>query len=348
MAIGVGFVGAGRIAQLRHLPEFSVLPSVKMVAVSDIVAEAAQSVANTYGIPRVYTGDKGWRELLEDSSVDAVVISTPNRLHAPVAIAAAKAGKHVLVEKPMAMSLAEADEMIEAAKANNVVLMVAHNQRFMKLHREAKTILESGFLGKVYAVKATFGHPGPEVGTSQGKWFFQKAYSGGGCWLDLGIHKVDLVLWMVRRPVIAVSCFMSTLEKDGDVEDNALALLQFDNGTLATINVSWTLHPAEDSLVVHCERGSLWANSGKNTLQVYTTKPVTLRSECEVPPQGLNRAGVANSGVAEEFIRCLENGDPPPVSGEEARAALAVILAGYEVAEARYEVAAAGRVVRLN
>jgi len=91
MAIGVGFVGAGRIVQLRYLSEFSVLPGVKMVAVSDIVAEAAWSVANTYGIPGVYTGDKGWRELLEDSSVEAVVISTPNWLHAPVAIAAFKA-----------------------------------------------------------------------------------------------------------------------------------------------------------------------------------------------------------------------------------------------------------------
>lgn len=176
--IRVAVIGCGAIAQRRHIPEYADNEHVELVAFSDPNGERAEQCANRYG-GKAFTDH---RELLRQIRPDAVSVCTPNATHAPISIEAARAGAHVLVEKPMATSDEEARNMIEAAESAGVFLMVGHNQRLMPPHVKAKELLESGKLGKVLSFRTSFGHPGPEGWSLDGResWFFRKEEAAMG------------------------------------------------------------------------------------------------------------------------------------------------------------------------
>jgi len=253
--IKVAVVGCGSIAKHRHILEYGVNSNVELVAFCDPIIERAEHYATTYG-GKAYSS---YQDMLKQEKVDAVSVCTPNYLHAEVSIAAANAGAHVLVEKPMASTEAEALAMIEAAKANNVMLMVGHNQRLMPPHVKAKEILESGVLGKVLTFRTSFGHPGPEGWSVDGKgsWFFRKEEAIMGAMGDLGVHKSDLIRWLLNDEVTEVGAFINTLHKeDTDVDDNATCILRMKSGAIGTLIASWTYYKGGDnSTVLWCEKG---------------------------------------------------------------------------------------------
>ncbi len=153
----------------------------------------------------------------------------PNYLHAPVSIDALNAGVHVLCEKPMATSEEEADKMIEAAERNGKKLMIGHNQRFVASHQKAKELIESGAIGKIYSFRTAFGHGGPEGWSADGKdsWFFQKDKAFIGAMGDLGVHKADLIRYLLQDEFVEVGAFVETSAKEGtDVDDNAALILK--------------------------------------------------------------------------------------------------------------------------
>lgn len=156
---------SGAIAQRRHIVEYEQNEHVELVAFADPVIERAEKYAEKHGA-KAYAD---YKRLLKEVQVDAVSVCTPNAPHAPVAIAAAKVGAHVLVEKPMVATAEEGQAMIEAARENGVSLMVGHNQRYMPPHVKAKEILDSGRLGKVLTFRTAFGHPGPEGWSVDGR-----------------------------------------------------------------------------------------------------------------------------------------------------------------------------------
>ena len=170
--VKVGVIGCGSIAKYRHLPEYHTHPDVDISSVCDVVIERAQAVAQTYGV-KAYTD---YMDLINDKQINAVSICVPNVLHAPMAIAALQAGKHVLCEKPMATTLEEAERMNETANASGKILMIGHNQRLVPSHQKAKEMISQGKLGKIYSFRTSFGHSGPEGWSVDGKdsWFFQK------------------------------------------------------------------------------------------------------------------------------------------------------------------------------
>src|SRR5688500_10022671 len=158
-AVRFGFIGAGAIAQRRHLPEAASHPLARVVAIADPALERVKSIADQYQA----TAYSDYRQMLRESEIDAVVVAGPNALHAPMTIDALKAGKHVLCEKPMATSIAEARAMIDASRRTKKKLMIAMNQRFMPHHLRAKQIIESGRLGRVLTFRTAFAHGGPEA-----------------------------------------------------------------------------------------------------------------------------------------------------------------------------------------
>ncbi|WP_127583397.1 Gfo/Idh/MocA family protein [Paenibacillus koleovorans] len=326
--IKVAVIGCGAIAQRRHIPEYEHNPNVELIAFCDPVIARAEKYAEKHGA-KAYAN---YQELLQHEKVDAVSVCTPNALHAPVAIAAANAGAHVLVEKPMAATAEEGQAMIDAASRNGVYLMVGHNQRLMPPHVKAKEILESGKLGKVLTFRTTFGHPGPEGWSVDGRdsWFFRKEEAIMGAMGDLGVHKSDLIRYLLNDEVADVAAFVSTLHKEGtDVDDNATCVLRMKSGAIGTLVASWTYYKGGDnSTVLWCENGvmEIGAPSGDEVTVKFRNGNV---DTYKVGAMATNEKQT-DSGVVAAFVQSIVTSTPPSISGEEGLRSLKVILGAFE------------------
>ncbi len=326
----IGVIGCGSIAKYRHIPEYAAHPAVEIVALCDIVAERVQAIAKEYGAD-AYTD---YKDLIRRDDIDAVSVCTPNYLHAPLSIEAAKAGKHVLCEKPMATSQEEAEEMIEAAEANKVFLMIGHNQRFVPSHQKAKSLIESQELGKVVSFRTVFGHGGPEGWSADGgdSWFFRKKEAFVGAMGDLGVHKADLIRFLLGEEIVEAAAFVSTLTKHGaDVDDNATCILRSESGVIGTMVASWSYVPKEDnSTIIYCEKGIIRLEDHPHyALIVQYENGQTVNYELG-KIQSNDEGGQSDSGVIRSFVKSVLNGEKPAISGEEGYASLKVVLACLE------------------
>jgi UDP-N-acetylglucosamine 3-dehydrogenase len=275
--------------------------------------------------------------MFQKEQLDAVSVCTPNYYHAPISIAAARAGFHVLCEKPMAASEDEALRMIKAAKENNIILMVGHNQRLMPAHVKAKEILQTGDMGRVLTFRTAFGHPGPESWSVDGKdsWFFQKDLAIVGAMGDLGVHKADLIRWILDDEVVEISAFVETLHKESTkVDDNAICILRMGKGAIGSLAASWTYYKGEDnSTILYCEHGVI--KIGTDPIdQVIVEKTDDSIQRYNVGAIATN-SGQTHSGVIDAFIHSILNNTPPPITGEDGMKSLKVILSALESAETK-------------
>ncbi|WP_078392397.1 Gfo/Idh/MocA family protein [Shouchella patagoniensis] len=333
--IKVAIIGCGSIAIHRHVPEYAANPNVELVAFCDLNKEVAQNMANQYGVSNVFSSHN---ELLMNVEVDAVSVCTQNVDHAQVSIDAANAGCHVLCEKPMATSIEDAEKMIEASKANQVKLMIGHNQRLMPPHVKAKEILASGKIGKPLTFKTTFGHGGADSWSIQGQdtWFLKKDKAFVGAMGDLGVHKIDLIRWLFDEEVVEVAAFVETLHKDSDVDDNATTLLRMKNGALGTMAASWTYYKGEDNTTtIYGENGVLEIHDDPH-VQVIVKLIDGSIERYSVGAIATNEAGgQVASGVIDEFVSSIIEDREPSISGEEGKKSLRVVLAALKSAESK-------------
>ncbi|PWV90576.1 putative dehydrogenase [Paenibacillus cellulosilyticus] len=329
--IKVAVIGCGAIAVRRHIPEYADHPNVKLVAFADPRLERAEEQAARFGA-RAFSD---YKTMLAEIEVDAVSVCTPNHLHADAAIAAANAGAHVLVEKPMATNEQEALAMIKAAQDNGVLLMVGHNQRLMPPHVKAKEVLESGRLGRVLSFRTSFGHPGPEGWSLDGRdsWFFRKDEAVMGAMGDLGVHKSDLIRWLLNDEVADVAAFVGTLHKENTaVDDNATCILRMKSGAIGTLVASWTYYRGEDnSTILWCENGVLKIGTDPDRQVILELRDGTWEN-IEAGAISTNEKQLP-SFVIEEFVDCIVNHKQPTISGEEGLRSLKVILAAFESQE---------------
>lgn len=250
----VGMIGAGQIAY-DHCTGINNHPQAKVVAVADLSKKRTAAIRKQFDIDKITTR---WEDIVSDSDLDAVSIALPNVFHAPVALAALRAGKHVMLDKPFAMNRHEAKRVVDAAKKAKKTFMLGMNIRFMENVQKVKTLVEQGKLGEIYHAKAYFirRSGAPKFGT----WFCNKKLSGGGCMLDIGVHILDSCMHLMNNwQPVAVSG--STYTKFGDrgigeggwgmsdrgkrifdVDDFATALIKFKNGATIQLDASWVLH----------------------------------------------------------------------------------------------------------
>ena len=334
--IRVAVIGCGLIARRAHLPAFVAAEEAELSAVVSGHIESARAAAAEFGEPRVL---QTWQEAVADPAIDAIDICTPNSLHAPIAIAAARAGKHVLVEKPMAVTLLEADAMIAAAREAGVVLMIAHTLRFVPIYEAIKLALSDGVIGEPLTARAIFMHAGPDdYWGAASDWFWREETAGGGSLLDLGIHMIDMLRWCIDRPVIEVAAMTARALKPTFADDNAFVLMRFAGDVLASVQTSWTAVPSPDrQIAIHGTLGHVFMN-------LAATPPLTIQladgaGERTMVPDLPAVSPLGNPFV--HFLRCILDDAPPLTSGEEGRASLAVALAAYESARN-------GRSVRLD
>ncbi|WP_144554293.1 Gfo/Idh/MocA family protein [Bacillus sp. X1(2014)] len=331
----VGVIGCGSIAQHRHIPEYLANQNVELVAACDINEERVNEIAEKYEV-EAYTN---YEELVSSGIVDAVSVCTPNYLHAPISIAALNAGLHVLCEKPMATSKQEAEAMIAAAKESGKKLMIAHNQRFVPSHQRARQLIASGEIGKIYSFRTAFGHGGPEGWSVDGKdsWFFEKDKAFVGAMGDLGVHKTDLLRFVLGEEITEVGSFVETSAKAfADVDDNAVCILKTENGIIGTLAASWAYVSKEDnSTIIYGEKAILRLEDDPNNSLVvqYANGDVINYQLGKI--QSNDAGGQRTTHVINHFVDAVVQNQEPLIPGEEGLKSLAVILAALQSNETK-------------
>ena len=325
----VGVAGLGQIAKVLHIHEYEESPDCELIAMYNGDLSFCKDVIAEYE-PK---GVKFYDNLDEfvNSGVQAISVCERNHLHASVSLKALEAGVHVLCEKPMALTLDDAQAMIDMANKKGLVLMIDQSQRYSKPHQKAREILQSGKLGKISHIQTTFAHPGPESWSKTSEWFFNKSISGFGPLADLGVHKCDLVRYLTGLEAKRIIAQKATLEKPGDVEDNSQALVQFDSGALGIISTSWTCHGTEDnSFTAFCENGVLRLSVEPGAPVVVYHKGAEKGQEREVFDVGEMVANTSDKwylGVIQDFVDAVLGRKPNPIPGEESYKALEMVIA---------------------
>jgi len=301
-------IGCGDIAQRRVAPALRDLKSCELVAVSRSRSDLAESFAHQFGAGRWY---REWQELTTDREVDAVYIATPVHLHAEQTVAAAEAGKHVLCEKPMAMSVKECDEMIAACRANGVKLGIAYYRHFYPVIDRIKTVLQSGEIGQTVLVQINaFEWFNPQPDHSR-YWLIKQELAGGGPMFDFGCHRIEALL-NIFGPISKVASIVTKNVFDREVEDTATALFQFESGPCAVLSVTHAASEPRDTLEVFGTHGSIYVpvlNKGK--MRIMTSDGEQEESH---PP-----APNVHQPLIEDFVGAVLTDREPKVDGVAGR-----------------------------
>ncbi len=334
---GIGIIGCGKIAQVRHIPEYAENKDAKLLGFYDINKERAAALAKQYGGTAYATVE----ELLANPDIAAVSVCAANFAHAELTIAALNAGKHVLCEKPMAITLAECEAMVEAAKKNGKFLMIGHNQRLAKAHAVARKLIVDGLIGDIVTFRTTFGHGGPEtwsVDPGLNTWFFDKTRAAMGAMADLGIHKTDLIQFLTGQQVIRTTARVTTLDKKDasgnliSVDDNAVCIYEMSGGAFGTMTASWTYYGAEDNSTV------LYGTKG--IMRIYDDPAISIKviladgSKISYDVEAIQtNDNQTKSGVIDLWMESLVNDKAPEISGESALAAMRAVFASIQSSE---------------
>lgn len=336
--LNIGIIGCGKITQVRHAPEYAENGQCRLTAWYDALPGRAQAMADEFG-GTAYDS----MEALLASGVDAVSVCTANADHASAAIAALKAGCHVLCEKPMATTLADCLAMQEAAQKSGKRLLIGHNQRLARAHVEARRRIEDGEIGRVVGFHTMFGHPGPEGWTGQrNSWFFDKKRAAFGVMADLGVHKTDLLHYLLGERIVEVSAMLATVDKtypDGtpiSVDDNALCIYRTESGAIGQLHVSWTNYGVEDnSTRIYGTEGVLRLYDDPECSLILEKRDGTVervRLDLLTSNKEQTSGGRTSTGVIDSFVEAIETGATSPLDVGEAIQAMRVIFAAEQSA----------------
>lgn len=346
--VKIGIIGACGIAKRRTIPEgISKAKNLELVAVMDVNKQGVKEIAEQYQVKKYYTKEI---DLINDKEVQAVYIATPTYLHAALAIKCAKVGKHVLVEKPMAMNLAECEEMIKECKNNKVKLMVAFMMRFHVYHKKIKELIDKGTVGKPVLGRAQLSCWYPEI---KGAWRQIPKLGGGGSLIDMGMHCADLLRFFIGE-VTEVSAFTTNTEFKYKVEDNSTLIMKFKGGTQGIVDSSFCVQDfaSHNFLEIYGLKGGIrteytigQGSGGKVVInytgeaKAYDAAQKRVEKEQEIIYDSNNvKAGdlVPVSPYkleVEHFAECIEGNKEPLVSGKEGYRMQEIIMAAYKSAK---------------
>lgn len=332
--VRVGIIGSAFSSNI-HAEAFREVPEALLVAACSSKRAHAEAFAKKWQIPAVETD---YRKLLERKDIDLVVVGIPNDLHRDVVVTAAEAGKHVVLEKPIAHTLADADAMLQATRKRKIKLMYAETICFTPKYVRAKQLVDEGAIGKLYMAKQGEKHSGPHS-----DWFYDIRRSGGGALMDMGCHGIEWARWMYGKPKpksVVAHCqrVLHTQRTRGD--DNSVIILEFEGGGIAEIEDSWAKHGGMD------DRAELYGPDGViycdllhgSSMETYSAKGYGYAVEKAGETRGWTFTVFEEThlyGFPHEmrhFVRCVLNDQTPQETGEDGRATLEIIYAAYESA----------------
>ena len=330
--VKVAILGAGFISDIHLESYHRFVPEAEVVAVFARRKSKAQDFAKKHNIPQAFDSID---EIINHSGCDVVDICLPNFLHAEATLKAAQAGKHVIIEKPFAVTLEEADAMIEACKLAGVKLMYAEELCFAPKYERVRHLVQEGAVGDVYMLKQSEKHSGPHS-----DWFYDINQAGGGVLMDMGCHAFGWFLWMLNNAKVKqVSATMATVLHKGRTrgEDNSVVVIEFENGVTAVAENSWARHGGmDDKSEVYGTDGVVYADLFMgNAALAYSRKGYGYAMEKADTTMGWTFPifeEAFNQGYPHElqhFIQCVQQDKTPLVTGELGRAVLEIIYAAY-------------------
>ena len=338
--IRFGVIGCGVVAP-THAIALEGIARAELVAVADNSESRVQNFAREFGVPKAYTSHE---ELLADPDIDAICVCTPHHLHAPIAIDAARAGKHVLIEKPMATNLADADELIRLCDEGDLRLGVVFQHRFDAASTHIKRLVDDGDLGTIALasvyVKWFRAADYYDPSSWRGKW----DTAGGGVLVNQAIHALDVLCWFVGD-VKSVVGYAGARVHDIEVEDTAAAAIRFACGAFGVVEASTTTYPQTD------ERIEIAGSAGTVTIEGGQIVQHELAGRRAETPEfvledsrfrGKSYYGTSHPRVIEDFVEAIHEGRAPAVDGREGRKVLEVIFAIYESSRTGREVVLGG------
>jgi 1,5-anhydro-D-fructose reductase (1,5-anhydro-D-mannitol-forming) len=326
-----GLIGASNIAKTYMISAINAQPDSEVAGVFSSNPQRGERYAKENGIPKHYSA---LQQLLADPEIDIVYVSTTNEHHKSQTIAAAKAGKHVHCEKPIALSVSDAEEMVRACAKAGVVLGTNHHLRSKPAHRKVRQLVEDGAIGKVLAVRSYFAVYLPEQ--SQG-WRTTKPEAGAGVVLDITVHIADTLRFVLGdevEEVVAITSQQGMAE--GPIEDAVMGVMHFRNGTLAQFHDAFTVKHALTGLELHGTEGSLYAED------VMTQVPkgrVYLRRDHKIDEIPLGESENHYVHLVRQFNQAVKGGGRPFASGEDGLKSLAIAAAVLESARTGRKVA---------
>ncbi len=345
-SFGIGLIGAGDVVRGKHLPALREVPGARLRAVYDADESRARALAESGAVEQAYAS---LDDLLGDPLVHAVLVATPNAFHRQAAEAAARAGKHVLCEKPLAITLADSRAIIETCRRHSVKLQVGFHHRFQPQLALAREILASGVLGAVRSFQSTTSEP-LDLIPGADNYRFDGARSGGLTLMDIGTHRLDMLVSLLG-PMAAVSASMANVAGRYDLEDNAVLLLEAVSGALGSLAAHRFSRAAMTGNILHAERGLLCFST--DIVNPYQSAPlaVYLEEPYERWPDALRRYHYGpvwwerpgRGWVAvtppkqncyraewESFLGAIRTGAEPAVTGQDSLHVLEIVLAAYE------------------
>ncbi len=326
MKIKWAIIGAGDIAGDRFAPALKKSKNSELVAVIDKNIEVAKVLAKKFGAQHFLSNVN---DLLWMEDVEATYVATWPSAHCENVITAARAGKHILCEKPLATTIDECDEIIAACKRNHVRLMVGHVMRFKNAHVMIRKMIQDGYISNVLLTKADF------FTSLQQRWGFgfdktfkfDKLKSGGGVLMDIGIHLVDLIRYLTQQDITTVNSYHTNLAYRTQVEDTATIAFQFKNGSLGSINVSWGIPYGRNGIELYSEKGAIISEGSVG--RVSERQVVRILRDGTWEKFDLE-GNDAHFDELQYFEKCLHEGRYPESDGYEGKKGLEIILAAYE------------------
>ena len=335
--VGVIGLGIGR----HHIRGYQTHPAAEVVAIADLDEARLAEIGDQYGIGERYTSGE---QMIAAAGLDVVSVATPNKFHKSLTIAALEAGCHVLCEKPMAMSAVEAREMLAAAEKAGKRLMIDFSYRFSEQSQALKAQVDAGVLGEVYFAR-TLWHRRRGL-PRFGGWFGQKALSGGGPLIDLGVHRLDLALWLMGYPQPVwvmgrtydpiASALAAEQGVDYDVEDLAVAMITFENGATLEIEASWAANIKEREWMETRLFGTKGGLVQRNLNETYEFEAELYVEQAGAPfdmkLHASNRRAPELNAMY-HFCDSIVNDTPHTATGEEGLLVMQLLDAIYESAE---------------
>lgn len=328
--VKIGIIGLGGVAQLVHLPNLVKVPNADLTAVAEINKNRLLTISEKFNVKEKYSS---YKEMLEKSEIDAVIIATPTSTHTDIAIDCLNAGKDVLVEKPLARTYAEAKKIVDASKKNKKKLMVGLNLRYRPDTMLLRSFITTKEIGEPFYIKCGW----IRKQSSGEKWFTRKEQSGGGVIFDLGIHLLDLSLWLLDYPEITSVSTQNFFHNTKNVEDTSISCIKCDNSAVINMEVSWSLPVEKDHffLDVFGTKGSFSSNPFRLYKKV-DNNYINLTPTQVENPTILFKKSYLNE--LKSFIGAIKELNPVFSSGEEAMHRMKIIEAMYLSAEKKQEV----------
>ncbi len=333
--LNIGIIGAGGIAQKLHLPDIARTPGFKVTALAGRKEHRLRSLAERFDVPRITTDPE---TILADDSIHGVIVATPHPLHVPIGLEVLRAGKHLLMQKPLCGNMAEADAFANAVAATDrAVLCLPH---FGDATYRARALVREGAIGTVSGAWCRASHGGPEVYYAEVRdgfgesgsdlWFFDAGQASVGALFDMGVYAVAQLVAVVGR-VVRVIGRATTIAKPTALEDTATLLLEFENGALGTAETGWCDPARTGGLRVHGTTGKLHS-PGKASAALTRWEPGSYTRE-DIPPvpHAVDVGGAGTGGMHSHWLECIREGTRPSLSHAwAARHVTEILLAGLE------------------